>query len=163
MKIFYSTLMFALLGGCFFVAASILVGDDAAAVERFITLDDGTVQDLKSGLIWAAEDNGANILWKDAAPYCKRFSVGGHKDWRVPTAKELTTLYGNRPTKRGEDDPNRIDVVTKSIKITAPWVWTDKKMAKNKAMAFGFNYGKSRRLYRGSGVNRRVLPVRSGP
>lgn len=163
MKTVCSVLMFALLGGCLFVAGSILAGNNAAAAERFVTLDDGTVQDRKSGLIWAAQDNGANILWKDAAPYCERFSVGEHKDWRMPTAQELATLYGNRPKTKGQDDRYTIDVVTKSIKITAPWVWTNKKMARNKAIAFGFNDGKSIRLYRGSEVNRRVLPVRSTP
>ena len=150
------------LSGCVLILLTSMVGIAYAAKDRFVVLDNGTVKDQKSGLIWAAQDNGAAILWSASAPYCKNYSAGGKNDWRMPTSEELATLYGNRPKVKGQDYEKSIDVATKLIKITAPWIWTERKMAKNKAMAFGFNYGVSRRLYRGNGENRRVLPVRSG-
>jgi hypothetical protein len=33
---------------------------------RFIAYDDGTVLDTRTGLMWAAQDNGRNIEWADA-------------------------------------------------------------------------------------------------
>ena len=36
---------------------------------RFIAYDDGTVKDTKTGLIWAAKDNGKDINWKNAKKY----------------------------------------------------------------------------------------------
>jgi Protein of unknown function (DUF1566) len=150
-----------LLAGFFFFLSICLVTPCQAAGKRFETLEDGTVKDQKSGLIWAPQDNGATIIWSEAVVYCDNYSFGGHNDWRMPSSEELATLYGNRPKVKGQDYEQAIDVITKSIQITAPWVWTGRRMPKNKAMAFGFNYGTSRRLYRGNGVNRRVLPVRS--
>ncbi len=148
--------------GCLFLVFTGVFGSTCAAGNRFLVLDNGTVKDQKNGLIWAAQDNGADILWSKGAPYCEKYSEGGKTDWRMPSSEELATLYGNKPKVKGQDYKDSIDVVTTLIKITSPWVWTERRTAKNKAIAFGFNYGVSRRLYRGSMVNRRVLPVRSG-
>ena len=153
----------ALLAGYFFIFSTALIGAAKAAENRFAVLEDGTVKDHKSGLIWAPQDNGSAIMWSAAVTYCKEYSFGGHRDWRMPTSGELATLYGNSPKVQGQDYQDKIDVATKSIKITSPWVWTNRRTAKNKAIAFGFNYGTSRRLYRGGGENRRALPVRSTP
>lgn len=131
-----------------------------AANERFLVLEDGTVQDKKSGLNWAAKDNGADIIWSDALSYCESYSAGEHNDWRMPTPSELATLYGNSPKINGKDYAEHIDVTTKAITITGPYVWTGEKRTDNKAITFGFNYGAIKRLYRADGKNRRVLPVR---
>jgi len=130
---------------------------------RFTKLENGAIKDGKSGLIWAPQDNGASIIWSQAIIYCENYSLGGHNDWRIPTSDELATLYGNTPKIKGNDYQQTIDVATPLITITAPWVWTAKRGPKNKAIAFGFNYGTTRRLHRGSGGNRRALPVRSAP
>ncbi len=150
---------FFLLGSYLFLSTS-LIGSAWAAENRFKTLEDGTVKDQKSGLIWASRDNGSSIIWSEAVTYCENYSEGGHKDWRMPSADELATLYGNRRKVKDQDYEETIDVVTKSIKITSPWVWTSRRTAKNKAIAYGFNYGTSRRMHRGSGGTRRALPVR---
>lgn len=141
---------------CFFIATlPALAGN-----ERFLVLEDETVQDKKSGLNWAAKDNGADITWSAAVSYCKNYSAGNHNDWRMPTSSELATLYGNSPKVRGKDYADHIDVITKTITITGPYVWTGKKRTANKAITFGFNYGQIKRLHRANGKNRRVLPVR---
>ena len=52
---------------------------------------DGTVTDLNTGLMWV-QSRGAKLNWDDAiggAPKCR---VGGHRDWRMPTVKELYSL-----------------------------------------------------------------------
>lgn len=152
-----------LLTGSFFIFSIIPIGSAAAAENRFTVLDDGTVQDNTSGLIWAAQDNGSPIMWSAAVTYCQEYSGGGHTDWRAPTSDELATLYGHSPKVKGKDYKDAIDVITPSIKISSSWVWTDRNMPKNKAIAYGFNYGTIRRLSKGSGDNRRALPVRSAP
>lgn len=131
-----------------------------AAEGRFLTLDDGTVQDQKTGLIWASRDNGSNITWSGAKEYCKKYNEGGFSDWRMPTASELKSLYGNKPKVNGKDYSQLIDMVTTSITVTAPWVWTNRRRSGTKSSAFGFNYGVTRGMHRASGGNRRALPVR---
>ncbi len=154
-------LKICLISTCFFVLSICLGGFASAAGERFKTLEDGTVKDQKTGLIWAASDNGASINWSGAVEYCKNYSGGGHNDWRMPANSELASLYGNKPKKDGQDYSQLIDVVTNTISISAPWVWTNRRTSDNKAIAFGFNYGKTRRLKRGTGGDRRALAVRS--
>lgn len=39
------------------------------ASDRFVNNGDGTVTDTKTGLVWAAKDNGEHINWTDARSY----------------------------------------------------------------------------------------------
>jgi len=132
-----------------------LVESAKAAENRFAALEDGTIKDHETKLIWAPHDNGSDITWYTAATYCKEYSPGGHNDWRMPTSDELATLYGNRPQVQNQNYKDTIDVATKLIKITAPWVWTNKQMAHHKALAYTFNSGTSRRLHLEGGGSER--------
>ncbi len=152
-----------LLTGYFFIFSTTYMESIKAAENRFTILVDGTVKDHKSKLIWAPRDNGSSINWYSAMTYCKEYSFGGHRDWRMPTSAELATLYSSNPQIQGQDYKNTIDVATKFIEITGSWVWTNKKMAHHKAMAYGFNSGKIKRSHRESEGNHRALPVRSRP
>jgi len=49
--------------------------------------------DMKTCLMWASEDNGYDIKWKDAKRYCENYRGGGYTDWRMPTIDELAGLY----------------------------------------------------------------------
>ena len=127
----------------------------AIASERFVSNGDGTVTDTKTGLMWAAKDNGIHINWTDASSYCQNYSGGGHTDWRMPTLAELKTLY----------DPlianDRGYHITTSVNTTAESCWASETRG-NEAARFNFTYGQEywlRQFHRGAG---RVLPVRSG-
>ena len=155
------TIWIILMIGCCLIIPNIQIESARAQEERFVVMQNGTVKDQKTGLIWAAQDNGANLTWSGALAYCKNYSAGGHKDWRMPSPEELATLYGASKKTKGEEDKFSVDLATKSIQVTAPWVWTSRKTPNNKALVYGFNYGNTRRFYRGSGMDRRALPVRS--
>ncbi len=148
--------------GCILVFLAYMAGNAFTAENRFIVLDDGTVKDQESGLIWAPQDNGKDISWSRAVLYCKNYSAGGHDDWRMPSADELATLYDNKQKIAEKDNDYAINITTKLIKISAPWVWTKRRTDERKSIVFGFNKGVSRRMYRSYAVNRRVLPVRTG-
>ncbi len=51
---------------------------------------DGTVTDLVTGLVW--EQGFRRLDWGDAAAAAAAATTGGHRDWRVPTIKELYSL-----------------------------------------------------------------------
>ena len=59
----------------------------------------GTWKDNASGLIWSAKDNGSDTNWVQASNYCKNLTLGGYTDWRLPTRKELETIFDRRSSK----------------------------------------------------------------
>lgn len=125
------------------------------ASDRFVNNGDGTVTDTKTGLMWAAKDNGIHINWTDARSYCQSYSGGGHTDWRMPTLAELTSLY--EPVIQN----NRGYHITSFVDTTAESCWASETRG-NEAARFNFTYGQEywlRQSHSGSG---RAIPVRSG-
>lgn len=54
----------------------------------FLDNGDGTTTDNITGLMWQKTDGG-EILFDNAANYCKSLTLGGHNDWRLPVSQEL--------------------------------------------------------------------------
>lgn len=52
---------------------------------------DGTVTDLKTGLMWIQARN-SKVTWDSAFILASQCTAGGYNDWRVPTIKELYSL-----------------------------------------------------------------------
>ncbi len=61
----------------------------------------GYWKDERSGLIWAAADNGSGVTVSQAHSYCKQLSAGGFRDWRLPEIEELQPLFGGPIDERG--------------------------------------------------------------
>ena len=61
------------------------------------TKNHAMVKDTTTGLIWAAAPIEVKT-WAEAEAACKALRLGGHKDWRMPTIKELISIvdYGKR-------------------------------------------------------------------
>ena len=128
----------------------------AMASDRFVDNGDGTVTDTKTGLMWAAKDNGEHINWTDAGSYCQSYSGGGHTDWRMPTLVELTSLYDpGIKNERGYHIPKLISTAAESC-------WASETRGEGIAARFNFTYGREywlRKTHSGVGS---ILPVRSG-
>ena len=80
--------------------------------ERFIANDNGTVEDTKTGLEWYAGPD-KNTSLREAKSWVENLTVadGG---WRMPTRKELQTLY-----KKGAGGRN----MTPLLKTTGWDIW----------------------------------------
>lgn len=52
---------------------------------------DGTVTDLNTGLMWV-QARGDKVTWDAAVGSATACRIGGHRDWRMPTIKELYSL-----------------------------------------------------------------------
>jgi hypothetical protein len=52
---------------------------------------DGTISDLHTGLTWM-QARGEKVTFAEAMAGASRCRVGGHRDWRMPTIKELYSL-----------------------------------------------------------------------
>jgi hypothetical protein len=59
--------------------------------KKFIVNGNGTVTDLKTGLMWANQ-HLMRMTWEEAEPFVKDYRIGGYTDWRLPTRGELETL-----------------------------------------------------------------------
>lgn len=53
---------------------------------------DGTVSDLNTGLMWQ-KDPGPKKTWAEAVSGASQLRLGGYTDWRLPTIKELYSLF----------------------------------------------------------------------
>ncbi len=73
-----------------------LYGQDAqyqkGAAMSFRDNGDGTVTDLNTGLMWQAVPPTDGYSWQEAVDYCNKLELGGHSDWRLPSAKELFSI-----------------------------------------------------------------------
>jgi hypothetical protein len=71
-----------------------LPGQDAAyarGVLRYRDNGDGTLTDLNTGLVWQ-QSTGEKITWKEARQGAAKLDLAGHRDWRLPTLRELYSL-----------------------------------------------------------------------
>ncbi len=77
-------------------------GNENYGKNDFHSNGDGTITDRASGLIWAQADSGRPMNWSEALTWVQtmnRQNHLGHKDWRLPNAKELQSLvdYSRAP------------------------------------------------------------------
>lgn len=53
---------------------------------------DGTITDNITGLMWVQE-RGSKMTWDEAVAGASTDTTGGHEDWRMPSVKELYSLF----------------------------------------------------------------------
>ena len=141
-----------------------LDGIGVFAGDRFTDNGDGTVTDHELGLMWSQTDNQGNISWKEANQWVKYTFPDTlektYDDWRLPTLKELQSLYVNDKDYKGYkvNCGQRVKIVS-IIRLTCGWVWTSEKKSIT-ARLYNFNrgYHYTERMVRKRGY--RVLPVR---
>ena len=135
------------------------------AEDRFIVNGDGTVTDLKLQVMWAQHDNQSDILWKQAQSWTQ-FTFADtvaqkHDDWRLPTIKELQSLYLESTQQKGyeADCGLRVNIIPE-IRISCILIWAS-ETALGLPLAFNFNIGDPFTVNLNESVGCRVLPVRS--
>ena len=120
---------------------------------RFVAYDDGTVLDGKTGLMWAATDNGEDINWADAVSYGDTFQGGGYTDWRLPTEKELRTIF--------DPGSDRKFKTNEFITLTACCPWSGDSRGKKRAVSIIFIIGEKNVYSKAVSADFRALPVRN--
>lgn len=129
---------------------------------RFIAYNNGTVSDTRTGLMWAAKDNGSNINWAIAKSYCENYRGGGYSDWRMPTQNELAGLYDAGKSRPGACNTSYpIHVATELIDITCLTPWASETRG-SEAAFFDFNGGGRHWTPQSRDNGIRALPVRFG-
>ena len=117
----------------------------------FIAYATGVVYDKNTGLEWyVGPDRGTN--WNEAKRWVENLTVGG-SGWRMPTRRQLKTLY-----KKGSGKCN----MTPLLKTTGCWIWSGETKGPSSAWGFFFYGGYERWGYRDSSYNSlRSIAVRS--
>ena len=49
--------------------------------------------DPTTKLMWAGQDNGADITWGKAIKFCSNLRLAGYSDWGLPTIDQLQGIY----------------------------------------------------------------------
>lgn len=91
----------------------------------------GIYLDGKTGLVWAARDNGMDIDWRRAQKYCANLALADFHDWRLPTLEELRTIM--QPLSFG-----KVYAIPDEIELTACCPWSASK--KDEVAAWNFNF-----------------------
>jgi hypothetical protein len=128
---------------------------------RFIAHDDGTVLDTRTGLMWAAQDNGSDINWRGAKGYCGNYRGGGFKDWRMPTQDELAGLYDKAKSVKSSACGDTVHL-TELIWLSCFAPWASETRGSEWAHYFDFRNGKWGLTSPIGILYKRALPVRSG-
>jgi len=101
----------------------------------WIVHGDGTATDKFTGLMWQTGEIDW-MTWENALKYCENLTLAGHKDWRLPTIKELASILKMdtyEPTINREIFPGTVS--------SYYWSSTTTSYSKDKAQLFGFQYG----------------------
>ena len=102
----------------------------------------GTWKDGATGLTWSVKDNGSDTNWVQASNYCKNLALGGQTDWRLPTLKELATIYDKSLSKELK--------AKNPIELKGENVWAESTDSGN-AWMFSFLNGSTSLLPTGGG------------
>lgn len=121
----FSSLMIRVL--LFGIAMAVLSA--AHAGDRFTDNGDGTITDSHLGVMWAKTDNHGDISWKEAQQWIRYtfpYSIPTTYDnWRMPTLKELSSLYLESKKSDGyETACGQWVQVVSQIRLSCGWVWS---------------------------------------
>jgi len=116
----------------------------------FIAYACDVVYDTKSGLEWVAGPD-KNTNWNVAKQWVGNLTVAGG-GWRMPSKKELETLY-----EEGRGSFN----MTPLLKITRFYVWSGESKDSKYAYYFNFKYGFNGTSLHSGSYNPRAVAVRS--
>jgi len=127
-----------------------------ASIASGETNEGGTWLDPAHELVWTSADSGIGVTFSQANYYCKNLTLGGYKDWALPTIDELQTLFGGPLNEKGFH-------VLGPLKLTG-WEWSS-SLGKSSGEAWGFDFGDGARssLMMGeSGLNRALCVRHEG-
>ena len=108
--------------------------------------------DPQTGLMWTIRDNGRDIDWYRARGYAYDLSLGGYKDWRLPTIEELEKLYDRHAGSAFN--------IRRPLSLTGYWVWSSTEEGLDSAWNFDFHSGSRGPDSRHNTYSSRALCVR---
>jgi len=138
--------------------------DLVLAEQRFIDHGNGTVTDRKLGLMWAKNDNQADIFWSQIQSWLANDFPDSipqlYGNWRLPTISEVQSLFVEDAKYEGyRTDCEHAVKIVPQIRLSCILIWTSDS-ALGLPLAFNFNIGSAFTIDLHDNKGCRVLPVR---
>ncbi|MFA6832227.1 MAG: DUF1566 domain-containing protein, partial [Bacteroidaceae bacterium] len=105
-------------------------GNQSYGINDFVDNGDKTITDKATGLMWAQDDNGQGVTWKEALRYAENAELAGHTDWRLPNIKELQSIvdYTRSPATTNSPAINALfkssSIVNELNETDYPYIWS---------------------------------------
>jgi hypothetical protein len=109
--------------------------------------------DPSTKLMWAGQDNGADINWGKAMKYCHNLRLEGYTNWRLPTFDELDDLISNTwsPSPEARSSQSRPHAKpVREVTITGVHIWSSSRVPDDRGKPSGYAW-----LYNQAGVQHR--------
>jgi arylsulfatase A-like enzyme len=116
---------------------------------------DGTVSDLRTGLVWQKVSSPEGMDWESALQHCSNLKSTGKGDWRLPNIKELRSLSDDLRTSPSVD-PSFFDGVQ------AKPYWSSTTQSNRPERAWYVDFATGLVTYADKTQQYRVLAVRDG-
>ena len=125
-KNIFCTILLVFLTAC----ATVKRQDCIARNGSYFKYSNGIVKDTKTGLEWIVGPD-RDTTWDEAKPWVESLYVDGG-GWRMPTRKELRSLY-----QKGVGMRN----MTPLLMTSGWWVWSGETKGSSSAWIFAFYFG----------------------
>tara|TARA_Y100001963_G_scaffold154808_1_gene244422 strand:- start:2691 stop:3209 length:519 start_codon:yes stop_codon:yes gene_type:complete len=123
---------------------------ETTPTSRFVTHIDGTVSDIKTGLMWqrctfgqsynsdidTCEGTSQQLTWGEALRGAKNATFAGYSDWHVPNIKELASILEHSCVQ-----PSINETVFLSTKLQNYWSSTSGITRSDLAWVYQFDKG----------------------
>ncbi len=116
----------------------------------YLVYSSGIVKDTQNDLEWLAGPD-RNVTWYEASNWVKNLQIAGG-GWRLPTLKELESLY-----QKGAGPRN----MTPLLETSGWWVWSSETVGAREARSFSFGHAYKGWIFKGNSAGERVFAVRS--
>ena len=93
----------------------------ATAPPRLSIIGSDVISDAKTGLQWTRAPLGKPMNFSSAQKSCAECSIGGHKDWRLPTIDELLSIVDRSRHSPAMD--------TEFFHCEGVWYWSSTPLA----------------------------------
>jgi len=153
-----TTILFTVL------ALVLLAPAPGQAGERFTDNGDGTLTDHELNIVWSAADNEGDVNWQDAGRWA-RFTFpstlsGQGEGWRMPTLKELESLYTQSKYDDGYEAACGTRVrIAEDFELSCAWVWAVEEAGVT-ARLYDFRRGRAYKDRKAKHRGYRALAVR---
>lgn len=138
--------------GAILISLGLLSGCSSTSCQPSLSVQNNVVIDKKTNLMWTKYDafskntsgfKGGWIDWSTAIDTASKMDLNGYTDWRVPTTKELQTIYNNECEMDGTTMVQKFTLHSSPIfdNPTYPYFWTSDTKGE-KAIGIDFRNGK---------------------
>jgi len=94
---------------------------NAQSAPRFVDNGDNTITDTISGLMWRkitpSPIASPAVTWNEALEECKKLTLGGYNDWRLPTVEEWAMIIDTDNQFPALVEPNPFE----NVIVSAPY------------------------------------------